>query len=170
MIELILDSARSGKSSYAEKQGALSNKQHFYIATAQALDDEMAKRIAHHQQHRDTHWQTIETPITLAATLKEYDQADRIILIDCLTLWLTNCLLANDPSCWQTEKQALLNTLPTLQADILLVSNETSLGIVPLDPLSRRFVDEAGWLHQAIAQVADKVTFVAAGLPLTLKA
>jgi adenosylcobinamide kinase/adenosylcobinamide-phosphate guanylyltransferase len=100
--------------------------------------------------------------------LQRYAAADTCILVDCLTLWLTNLLLAGD-NIFMRERDALLNTLPQLTGDILLVSNEVGMGIVPLDPLSRRFVDEAGRLHQQLAQLCDAVTLVAAGLPLILK-
>lgn len=169
MIELVLGGARSGKSRYAESTAKAKNKRLIYIATAQALDLEMSDRIKRHQQDRNDSWQTIEEPIDLADVLVANDDSDNCILVDCLTLWLTNCLLAADQECWQQQKEALLNVLPKLKSEIILVSNETGLGIVPLDPLSRRFVDESGWLHQAIAPIADKVTFIAAGLPLSLK-
>lgn len=169
MIELVLGGARSGKSSYAEKQAIAGAKQRYYLATGQALDAEMQQRIARHQQDRDDQWITLEEPINIANTLKQHDSSEHCLVIDCLTLWLTNCLLA-DETCWATQKSALLSTLPQLQADVILVGNEVGLGIVPYDALSRRFVDEAGWLHQAIASLANKVTFVAAGLPLSLKA
>lgn len=168
MIELILGGARSGKSRYAEQQAIKHTGHRFYFATAQALDEEMQQRITRHQKDRDTQWITIEEPIHLAVTLQAYDQAGACIVVDCLTLWLTNCLL-DQPQTWQTEKAALLACLANLQADIYLVSNEVGLGIIPLDALSRQFVDEAGWLHQRLATLCDKVTFVAAGLPLTLK-
>lgn len=168
MIELVLGGARSGKSRYAEQKALNTAKQRYYLATAQALDGEMQQRIARHRQDRDEQWFTIEEPLDLAGALIKHDSKTHCLVVDCLTLWLTNCLLAPQ-DCWPQQKQALLDVLPQLQADIILVSNETSLGIVPLDALSRRFVDEAGWLHQAIATLADNVTFVAAGLPLPLK-
>lgn len=169
MIHLILGGARSGKSRFAEQQVIQSGKQRLYLATAQALDKEMQQRIIRHQADRDSHWQTVEEPLHLAQQLNTYNSPEYCILIDCLTLWLTNCLLAQSNDCWPQEKQLLLECFDTLQADLILVSNEVGQGIVPMDALSRRFVDEAGWLHQAIAEKADKVSFIAAGLPLTLK-
>lgn len=169
MIELVLGGARSGKSRYAERVAKKTAKRLVYIATAQALDAEMQQRILRHQADRGEEWLNIEEPLQLAFMLKKYNSADNCIVVDCLTLWVTNCLLAPEEAVWLNEKIALLKALEESQAHIILVSNETGLGIVPLDPLSRRFVDETGWLHQAIAEIADKVSFIAAGLPLALK-
>ncbi|HNN87413.1 MAG: bifunctional adenosylcobinamide kinase/adenosylcobinamide-phosphate guanylyltransferase [Pseudomonadales bacterium] len=168
MKHLILGGARSGKSRFAETVGLATNKKLIYIATSQALDDEMQARIQHHQTSRNARWETIEEPIELAATLQKYATTDTCILVDCLTLWLTNLLLT-DETIFLREREALLNALPQLTGDILLVSNEVGMGIVPLDALSRRFVDEAGRLHQQLAQHCDVVSLVVAGLPLTLK-
>lgn len=169
MIHLILGGARSGKSRHAENLAIKSQKKRYYFATAQALDQEMEKRIQRHQNDRDQLWVTVEEPVQLAAQLQANDHPSHCFVIDCLTLWLTNCLLATDEQCWAQQKQELLNVLPNLQADVLLVGNEVGLGIIPMDALSRRFVDEAGWLHQDIAVIADKVSLIAAGLPLSLK-
>lgn len=168
MKHLVLGGARSGKSRFAEQSAQASGKTLVYIATAQALDDEMQQRISHHQQQRATGWLTVEEPLALAATLQAQATANTCILVDCLTLWLTNLLLAGN-AVFERERAALLASLPSLPGDLLLVSNEVGMGIVAADPLSRRFVDEAGRLHQALAQACDRVTLVAAGLPLTLK-
>lgn len=182
-VHLILGGARSGKSSLAEKCAAQLNLPVTYIATAPALDKEMQKRIAIHQQDRPEQWQTVESPLNLAAAIDEQiNEAlnntsplsnGQCILIDCLTLWLTNCLCDHDLAYFEQEKQQLLITLANSQKQhnlhIFLVSNEVGHGIVPMGNLSREFVDQAGWLHQAIAKIADKVDFVMAGLPLTLK-
>ncbi len=168
MKHLILGGARSGKRHHAETMGLATGKKLVYIATSQALDEEMRSRILHHQTIRDSCWKTIEEPIDLATTLQKHAATDTCILVDCLTLWLTNLLLA-DETIFLRERDALLQVLPQLAGDILLVSNEVGMGIVPLDPLSRRFVDEAGRLHQQLAQCCDAVTLVAAGLPLSLK-
>lgn len=168
MKQLILGGARSGKSRFAEQSAQASGKTLVYVATAQALDDEMQQRISHHQQQRATGWLTVEEPVALAATLRAQATANTCILVDCLTLWLTNVLLAGD-AVFERERAALLAILPSLPGDLLLVSNEVGMGIVAADPLSRRFVDEAGRLHQALAQACDRVTLVAAGLPLILK-
>lgn len=165
---LILGGARSGKSRFAEQQATESGKRLVYVATAQALDDEMQLRISHHQQQRATGWLTVEEPLALAATLQAQATANTCILVDCLTLWLTNLLLAGD-AVFERERAALLAALPSLPGELLLVSNEVGMGIVAADPLSRRFVDEAGRLHQALAQACDRVTLVVAGLPLALK-
>ncbi len=168
MKHLILGGARSGKSRFAEELALASDKRLIYIATAQGLDDEMQQRISHHQHQRETRWQTIEEPITLAATLAQYADKNTCILVDCLTLWLTNVLLAGE-IIFQREYTALLKTVPELAGDIIFVSNEVGMGIVAADPLSRLFVDEAGRLHQALAKISDRTTLVVAGLPLSLK-
>ena len=169
--ELILGGARSGKSQYAEQQVLALAKQPIYLATGTAGDSEMAERIAHHQQRRGQHWQLVEEPTALASALKKWDAKDRVILIDCLTLWISNCLIQpqQPEQCLENEKQALLDILPQLRADIFIVSNEVGSGVVPLGQLSRQFVDHSGWLHQALAKMCDRVTLVVAGLPLALK-
>lgn len=168
MIELFLGGARSGKSRLAEEAVLNSGKRCVYLATSQALDSEMQKRIKLHQDRRDERWQLIEEPLDLAETLQKHDSSEVCILVDCLTLWLTNCLLA-EPCQLEKQKQALLDILPILSSHIVFVSNEVGQGVVPMDALSRRFVDESGLLHQDIAKLADKVTFVTAGLPQILK-
>ena len=192
-VTLIIGGARSGKSSLAERYAKSSNMPVTYIATAQAFDSEMQQRIEQHQSDRPEHWQLIESPLLLAKAIESTMPAasnDKLknpqgicILVDCLTLWLSNCLCKpnantdNTVDCnleyWQQEKQQLLNQIEIIQqqdgVDIILVSNEVGHGIVPMGELSRQFVDQAGWLHQAIASIADEVEFVMAGLPLTLK-
>lgn len=169
MIELILGGARSGKSALAEKKTCNSQKQICYIATATSGDTEMAERIKHHQQNRPSSWKLIEEPVRLAAAIERNAQADKIILVDCLTLWLSNLICHPDTSLLEKEKQNLLHLLTKTQADIILVSNETGLGVIPMGELSRRFVDESGWLHQQLAQICQTVTLVVAGLPQVLK-
>lgn len=190
-IQLILGGARSGKSSLAESYAKSSNLPVIYIATAQALDSEMQQRIAQHQADRPEHWQLVESPLLLGKTIAsviESCQQDICILVDCLTLWLSNSLckpnveaghtLECNLDYWQKEKQQFLTQLESIKlcsgndkqrVEIILVSNEVGHGIVPMGELSRQFVDQAGWLHQAIAKVADNVEFVMAGLPLSLK-
>ncbi|MCW8834392.1 MAG: bifunctional adenosylcobinamide kinase/adenosylcobinamide-phosphate guanylyltransferase [Colwellia sp.] len=188
-IHLIIGGARSGKSSLAEHYAKSSHLPVTYIATAQALDEEMQQRIMQHQAERPEHWQLIESPLGLAQAMsKACKTQSACILVDCLTLWLSNCLCQPNTShdkrsdCnltyWQQEKQQLLTLLENIKRqeavqqqniEIILVSNEVGHGIVPMGELSRQFVDQAGWLHQAIANIADKVEFVMAGLPLTLK-
>ncbi|HVK99062.1 MAG TPA: bifunctional adenosylcobinamide kinase/adenosylcobinamide-phosphate guanylyltransferase [Dongiaceae bacterium] len=166
--DLILGGARSGKSALAEQRARASGKRVVYVATAEARDGEMSNRIGHHRQRRPADWQTVEEPLHLAQALREHQQLDTLILVDCLTLWLSNLLCREDDALLQQEKAALLDHLAT-NPDLILVSNETGLGVVPLGELSRRFVDEAGWLHQATAAQARRVTLVVAGLPLQLK-
>ncbi|QFU11657.1 Bifunctional adenosylcobalamin biosynthesis protein CobP [Stutzerimonas frequens] len=169
MLELILGGARSGKSRFAERLAAESGLAVTYIATSQALDGEMTERIAHHRERRPAHWALVEEPLQLARVLCEQAAAERCLLIDCLTLWLTNLLMLDDPARLAEERDALLECLDGLPGRVLLVSNETGLGVVPLGELTRRYVDEAGWLHQAVAERAQRVTFMIAGLPMTLK-
>ncbi|GAB3384285.1 bifunctional adenosylcobinamide kinase/adenosylcobinamide-phosphate guanylyltransferase [Azotobacter armeniacus] len=169
MHELILGGARSGKSRLAERLAAASALAVTYVATAQALDGEMAARIEHHRQRRPAGWALVEEPLALARVLCEQAGPQRCLLVDCLTLWLTNLLLSDDPARLAHERDALLECLPELPGRIILVSNETGLGVVPLGELSRRYVDEAGWLHQALAERCGRVLFCVAGLPMTLK-
>ncbi|WP_209830702.1 bifunctional adenosylcobinamide kinase/adenosylcobinamide-phosphate guanylyltransferase [Acinetobacter calcoaceticus] len=169
MLQLILGGARSGKSRLAEQTAISMQLAVTYVATAQALDLEMQSRIAHHQNQRPAHWSLIEEPLFLAKTLQKIDQPNQIILVDCLTLWLTNLLLLDDQNVQEFECEQLIDVLPKLQSEIILVSNETGLGVVPLGEISRRFVDEAGRLHQALGQIADKVMFCVAGFPMILK-
>lgn len=169
MLQLILGGARSGKSRLAEQTAIDRQLAVTYVATAQALDFEMQSRITHHQNQRPSHWSLVEEPLYLAKILQKIDQPNQIILVDCLTLWLTNLLLSEDQNVQPFECEQLLKVLPTLQSEIILVSNETGLGVVPLGEISRRFVDEAGRLHQALGQIADKVVFCVAGFPMILK-
>ncbi|KRI59883.1 adenosylcobinamide kinase/adenosylcobinamide phosphate guanyltransferase [Acinetobacter pittii] len=169
MLQLILGGARSGKSRLAEQTAINMQLAVTYVATAQALDPEMQNRIEHHQNQRPAHWSLVEEPLYLANALQKIDRPNQIILVDCLTLWLTNLLLLEDQNIQQLECEQLLKVLPTLQSEIILVSNETGLGVVPLGEISRRFVDEAGRLHQNLGQIADKVVFCVAGFPMILK-
>jgi adenosylcobinamide kinase/adenosylcobinamide-phosphate guanylyltransferase len=167
-LELILGGARSGKSRFAEQRALQSGLEVIYIATATAGDAEMATRIAHHQQHRPQHWQTVETPVYLAEAFQTYVHPQTCLLVDCLTLWLNNCLF-DKTVCWETQRQLFLAQIVELPGHQILVSNEVGQGIVPLGAESRQFVDESGRLHQALATLADRVFFVVAGLPQVLK-
>lgn len=169
MLELILGGARSGKSRFAERLAMESDLAVTYIATSQPLDGEMAERIVHHRERRPAHWALVEEPLQLARVLREQAAAERCLLVDCLTLWLTNLLMLDEAARLAEERDALLECLAELPGRILLVSNETGLGVVPLGELTRCYVDEAGWLHQAVAERAQRVTFMVAGLPMTLK-
>ncbi|WP_114800873.1 bifunctional adenosylcobinamide kinase/adenosylcobinamide-phosphate guanylyltransferase [Moraxella canis] len=170
MLTLVLGGARSGKSRHAEalaKQLEQTGKRVIYVATAKADDDEMHHRILRHQNDRPSHWQTFETPVDLAHYLQHFDD-QVVILIDCLTLWMSNLLML-DAKLFDKYKNDFLGYLTSTTADVIMVSNETGLGVVPMGELTRRFVDEIGFLHQAIAAKADQVIFCVAGLPMTLK-
>ena len=169
MLQLILGGARSGKSRLAEKLAAESGCAVTYIATSQPLDGEMNERVRHHRDRRPDHWALIEEPVELARVLRDNARADACLLVDCLTLWLTNLLMLEDPQRLNAERDALLECLAELPGEILFVSNETGMGVVPLGELTRRYVDEAGWLHQALAERCQRVVLTVAGLPLTLK-
>ncbi len=168
MKELILGGARSGKSRYAEQRASASGDPVTYIATATALDAEMTQRIAHHRARRPASWELCEEPLALAAALERAALPGRCLIVDCLTLWLSNLLAAGEAR-RERECAALLDLLPTLPGAVLLVSNEVGWGIVPDNAAARRFRDEAGRLHQQLATVCDHVTLVVAGLPLALK-
>ncbi|MDG9931101.1 MULTISPECIES: bifunctional adenosylcobinamide kinase/adenosylcobinamide-phosphate guanylyltransferase [unclassified Pseudomonas] len=169
MLELILGGARSGKSRLAERLAAQSGLDITYIATGRAWDGEMAARIAHHRASRPAEWGLVEEPLELARALRDNAAPRRCLLVDCLTLWLTNLLMLEDETRLALERDAFLETLAELPGRIVLVSNETGLGVVPLGELTRRYVDEAGWLHQAVAERAGRVVFTVAGLPMLLK-
>ncbi len=169
MIELILGGARSGKSRLAERLAAQSGLPVTYIATSQAHDGEMSTRIQHHRERRPLDWGLVEEPLELARVLAENAAEQRCLLVDCLTLWLTNLLMLDDPARLTAEREALLAGIERLPGRIILVSNETGLGVVPLGELTRRYVDEAGWLHQALAERCERVIFSVAGLPMILK-
>lgn len=173
MIELVLGGARSGKSRYAEQQAMAGGLPVVYLATAEAGDAEMQQRITHHQQRRPAEWQTLEEPIQLAAALKQHAQPGCCVLVDCLTLWLCNVLFDKQGqlqvAVFAEQRDALLDTLSQCQGRIIMVSNEVGMSVVAADAMTRRFVDEAGFLHQALAQICDRVTLVTAGLPQQLK-
>lgn len=169
MLQLILGGARSGKSRLAEKLADESGLEVVYIATSQPLDGEMNQRVAQHRARRPAHWALVEEPLALARVLQEQAASGRCLLVDCLTLWLTNLLMLEDAQRLDAEREALLACVERLPGRILLVSNETGLGVVPLGELTRRYVDEAGWLHQALAERSQRVLFTVAGLPMTLK-
>lgn len=170
MLELYLGGARSGKSARAEARARSRSPHRTYIATATAGDPEMAARIAHHQtQRQNDGWRTVDAPEALSGALVQHCRGDGVVLVDCLTLWLSNWLCKDDSAQWQDVRDTFLATLPQLPGDIVLVSNEVGCGVVPMGELSRRFVDEAGRLHQSLAQIADRVVLVTAGLEQILK-
>lgn len=169
MKELILGGVRSGKSALAQQRALASGMAVTYIATATAGDEEMSARIQRHRLERPTEWTLIEEPVALAEALRQSAAPERCLLVDCLTLWLTNLLCFASEAELQQQRQALLDLLPQLPGHIILVSNEINMGVVPMGELSRRYCDEAGWLHQALAQQCQRVTLTVAGLPLLLK-
>ena len=169
MLQLILGGARSGKSRLAERLASESGLDVLYIATSQPLDGEMNERVAQHRARRPDSWRLVEEPVELARVLKQNAAEGRCLLVDCLTLWLTNLLMLDDQPRLAQERDALLECLANLPGEIIFVSNETGLGVVPLGELTRRYVDEAGWLHQALAERCQRVVFTVAGLPMTLK-
>lgn len=181
MRELILGGARSGKSRLAEERALASGLHVIYIATAQALDGEMGRRIAKHRAQRPPQWQVVEEAFELATALRRHAASDVCLLVDCLTLWLSNLIIADEASSQadagsevscprlQPATQDLIDVLPLLPGRQILVSNEVGCGIVPINALARLFTDEQGRLNQRVAAVCEQVTLVAAGLPLILK-
>lgn len=173
-IQLVLGGARSGKSAFAQKQVAQLQQQTglsvIYVATATPLDDEMQRRIVRHQQDRPKDWQLAEVPLELADFISQQNtQSPAILLIDCLTLWLNNQLYHYPEQEFDILFEQLATSLRNSKSPVFMVSNEVGLGVIPMGEVTRQFVDQAGWLNQKIASVANEVTFVAAGLPLSLK-
>lgn len=177
---LVLGGARSGKSAHAERLAAAGGKEVVYIATAQAGDSEMAARIAHHRQRRDSCWQTVEEPLALGDAIARHCTPGRLVLVDCVSVWLSNLLFSGaaaypevgpvePPPAFDTERKSLLEAVAQAGGDLILVANEVGLGIIPMGAVSRWYVDEAGRLNQALAAQCERVIFVAAGLPLPLK-
>jgi adenosylcobinamide kinase/adenosylcobinamide-phosphate guanylyltransferase len=179
---LILGGARSGKSALAQRLANQSGLEVVVIVTADArahADDlEMMARITAHQQCRPQHWRTVEAPLRLAAALRQWAAPERHVVVDCLTLWLCNLLLGDAPreAAWkgpsrnfETERAALIETLPSLPGEVTLVGNEVGQGIVSTGALNRLFVDEQGRLNQAVAERCERVYLVVAGCPLKLK-
>jgi len=184
MKTLLIGGARSGKSALAERmaaeQAARDGSEVVMVVTAEALDAEMATRIAMHRAQRPTQWRTVEAPLSLAAALKAEARPGRVLVVDCLTLWLTNLMILGvqnvvEGQPWQPhpryldEHEHLLAVLPGLPGDVIFIGNEVGHGIVPMGLLNRAFVDENGRLHQALAARCDAVRFVMAGCVLPLK-
>lgn len=169
MIQLVLGGARSGKSRYAEGLATETQGSLFYVATATAGDDQMQARIAHHQQSRPQYWQLIEEPFYLGKLLREHNQSGQTLLIECMTLWLSNWLCTHEQAAWIEEKEQFMDALLASKANIIIVSNEVGSGIIPMGTLSRDFVDQAGWLNQSLARIASRVSLVIAGCALPIK-
>ncbi len=166
-LTLVLGGARSGTSAYAESLVEAAPGDAVYIATGVAGDAEMAARIEAHRARRGARWRTVEEPLDLVGALAREAVEGRVTLVDCLTLWLANLMAAGlDPV---AEQGRLVGALGEFAAPVVVVANEVGLGIVPENALAREFRDHAGRLNQAVAGVAERVVFVAAGLPLTLK-
>ena len=172
-LTLVVGGARSGKSTYAEKIAMDSGLAVTYIATAQIYDAEFNARVQHHKSRRPADWELIEEPHRLTQAIAQYAAPEQCLIVDCLTLWLAQwiCPECNAPadSSWESEREAFLTLLPALPGNIILVSNEVGMGIVPLGEINRRFQDEQGRLNQAVAALCKEVVFIAAGLPLKLK-
>ncbi len=166
-LTLVLGGARSGKSRHAEALIEQAAPSALYLATAEPGDAEMAARIAAHRARRGAGWTTREAPRALTPVLGAEARPERPILVDCLTLWLSNLLVAGADA--EAEIAGLVDTLPRLPGPVVLVANEVGLGIVPENALARAFRDHAGRLNQAVAALAQRVLFLAAGLPLVLK-
>ena len=170
-LELILGGARSGKSRLAEQRVLDSGMKKVYVATATAHDDEMAARIEQHRQSRkksagDEDWHLLEEPVHLSEALQSVHDAGTCILVDCLTLWVSNCL---HQDCWLSERDKIFTYLPNSEGRIIFVSNEVGSGIVPMGELTRQFVDISGQLHQQLAEICQRVTLTVAGLTVELK-
>jgi adenosylcobinamide kinase / adenosylcobinamide-phosphate guanylyltransferase len=164
---LVLGGARSGKSAYAQRLAEANGLERLYLATAMAGDEEMAARIARHQRDRAHGWTTVEEPLEIAAALAAHTGPDRAVVVDCLTLWLSNLMLAGrDPG---SAIKALAAAILDLSGPTILVSNEVGMGLVPDNKLGREFRDWQGWANREIGAACDAVIFVAAGLPLQLK-
>jgi adenosylcobinamide kinase/adenosylcobinamide-phosphate guanylyltransferase len=166
-ITLVLGGTRSGKSNFAQSLAEESNRQLVYIATAEAFDEEMSDRIARHKQDRGSRWTTVEEPLDIAAVITAHSNQETTLLIDCLTIWLSNVMLAGQDVAAAVD--GLAQALSRASASIVLVSNEVGSGIVPESTLGRQFRDEAGWMNQRIAAAAEDVALITAGLPLWLK-
>ena len=164
---LVIGGARSGKSRYAEQLLAAHKGTRIYIATAEVSDAEMAARIVEHQARRGAAWQTIEQPLDLVTALETHCRPPSAVLVDCLTLWLSNLMAASRDIAAETTR--FVRAVPRLEGRVVVVSKEVGLGIVPDHPLGREFRDHAGRLNQAVAAAVDDAVFIAAGLPLRLK-
>ena len=173
MKTLILGGVKSGKSKLAEEMAGSSEQndglQICYVATATIGDEEMQARIDKHRAQRPQHWALIEEPIYLGRALEEHAHDKSCLLLDCLTLWITNLLCAEDEDLLQEQLQSFLDVLTRLPGQIILVGNETNMGIMPMGKLSRRYCDEVGMLHQKVAAICERVILTVAGLPTALK-
>jgi adenosylcobinamide kinase/adenosylcobinamide-phosphate guanylyltransferase len=168
-IILVTGGARSGKSQYAERRCAEMGERRLYVATAEAGDDEMSERIAEHRRRRGTRWSTMEEPAQIAEALAAHCGKIDCALVDCLTLWLSNLLIRQDENYAMKKVDQLVETLPGLDFNLIFVTNEVGWGIVPDNPLARKFRDLTGQTNQRMAQAADEVILMVAGVPLIVK-
>ncbi|WP_019516796.1 bifunctional adenosylcobinamide kinase/adenosylcobinamide-phosphate guanylyltransferase [Sphingomonas sp. Mn802worker] len=164
---LVLGGARSGKSRHAQELAEGCTGELVFVATAQAFDGEMAERIAAHRRDRDARWSTLEAPTDLPGAIGREARAGRVLLVDCLTLWVSNLMLGDADM--DQASDALVSAIEQADGDLIFVSNEVGFGIVPDNALARRFRDAAGRLNQRVAAVCDRVELVVAGLPLRIK-
>ena len=167
-LALVLGGARSGKSAWAERLVESAASRPVYVAPAEAGDAEMAERIRRHRDRRGARWHTVEEPLDLSGVLAREGGPERVVLVDCLSLWLSNLIAAERDI--EAEAEDLLTVMETVEAPVVLVSNEVGMGIVPANALARRYRDDLGRLNQSVASLAELVVFVAAALPLALKA
>jgi adenosylcobinamide kinase/adenosylcobinamide-phosphate guanylyltransferase len=168
-IVLITGGARSGKSRYAEERAAKVGPRLLYLATGEAKDEEMAQRIAEHKKRRGSRWITVEEPEKVAAALLKHRGEIDCAVVDCLTLWISNLLIRQDEKAVTKKVEELIERLPLLDFQVFLVTNEVGSAIVPDNPLARKFRDLVGWTNQRIAQAADEVVLMVAGLPVIVK-
>ncbi|GAB3478764.1 bifunctional adenosylcobinamide kinase/adenosylcobinamide-phosphate guanylyltransferase [Marinomonas epiphytica] len=169
MKHLVLGGVRSGKSAFAEETVAKYSDSVCYIATSQAWDNSMAERVRKHQDRRPESWQLIEEPISLGETLASLNGSGKAVIIECVSLWLTNLLCLEDEARLAVEKQAFLTAVEAFDGSLVIVSSEVGLGIMPMNEMARRFGDEVGELNQMLAKLTERVTLVAAGIPMPLK-
>lgn len=174
MKHLVLGGVKSGKSKFAETTAELLHSERSYsaitlVATAQALDDEMSQRIRRHKDERSSSWRVVEEPLYLSRILCKQSRVNEVLVIDCLTLWITNLLMLEDEQMLDKEISSFIESVDKFEGTLILVSNETNMGIMPLGELSRRYCDLAGNLHKSLATLCDKVDLIVAGLSLPLK-
>ena len=166
-LTLVLGGVRSGKSLFAENLATATGLERIYIATAEPFDEAMRHRITLHRLRRGAEWRTVEAPLELDAALNEASAPDRVVLIDCLSLWVTNLMLAGRNV--ETASEALVQAAASAPGPVICVSNEVGLGGIEVHPMARGFADDVGRLHQDLARVASEVALVVAGLPLWLE-
>lgn len=169
-IALVIGGCRSGKSAHAQLLAEKSAPKRIYVATCVPRDPEMQERVRRHQKDRDASWSTIETPVDISGVIREHAESGTVLLVDCLTLWITNLLLdAGTVEAVEEQAAVLVNALAGAQGPVILVSNEVGQGIVPENRLARQFRDLAGHVNQVVAGCADQVIWMVAGIPVTIK-